>query len=49
MPEIRLRLSDVELVCQVEGEGPVVILAHGFPDYPKTFLPLMTALPLLAW
>lgn len=44
MPEIRLRLSDVEIVCQVEGEGPVVILAHGFPDCARTFRAQVPAL-----
>jgi pimeloyl-ACP methyl ester carboxylesterase len=29
---------------QGAAEAPLVILAHGFPDYPKTFLPLMERL-----
>jgi len=29
---------------QGELAAPLIILAHGFPDYPKTFLPLMSRL-----
>ena len=29
---------------QGPAEAPLIILAHGFPDYPKTFLPLMAHL-----
>ncbi|MEY4579288.1 MAG: hypothetical protein RL701_3991, partial [Pseudomonadota bacterium] len=29
---------------QGEATAPLIILAHGFPDYPKTFLPLMQRL-----
>jgi pimeloyl-ACP methyl ester carboxylesterase len=29
---------------QGEATAPLIILAHGFPDYPKTFLPLMARL-----
>lgn len=29
--------GDVRLRCRVAGEGPVVILAHGFPDDASTF------------
>ena len=41
----------VELACghftyleQGEATAPLVLLAHGFPDTPKTFLPLMSRL-----
>lgn len=29
---ITVDVGDTELACQVSGDGPVVILAHGFPD-----------------
>ncbi|GHB09917.1 alpha/beta fold hydrolase [Streptomyces termitum] len=29
---MRVRLSEVELDVEVSGEGPVVLLVHGFPD-----------------
>lgn len=40
----RVELADVDLACFVAGEGPVVILAHGFPDEPMTFRAQMDAL-----
>jgi pimeloyl-ACP methyl ester carboxylesterase len=33
----RVDTTDVSLHCEVDGEGPVVICAHGFPDGPDTF------------
>lgn len=40
----RVRLPDVELECAVSGEGPLVVLAHGFPDEPMTFRAQLDAL-----
>lgn len=40
----RVALADVDLACFVAGEGPVVILAHGFPDEPMTFRAQLDAL-----
>jgi pimeloyl-ACP methyl ester carboxylesterase len=43
--------GEVELPCghfayleQGHADAPLVLLAHGFPDHPKTFLPLMALL-----
>lgn len=44
MQSERVRLPDVELQCWVAGAGPVVILAHGFPDEPMTFRAQIEAL-----
>ncbi|MFO0695752.1 MAG: alpha/beta hydrolase [Polyangiales bacterium] len=33
----RVDLGDVTLSCQVSGEGPLVLAAHGFPDDASTF------------
>ncbi len=40
----RVALGDVDLHCAIEGEGPLVLLAHGFPDEPMTFQAQMRAL-----
>lgn len=40
----RVQLGDVDLHCWVAGEGPLVILAHGFPDEPMTFRAQLEAL-----
>ncbi len=42
----RVSLPSCELSYLELGdpEAPLVVLAHGFPDHPKTFLPLMTRL-----
>jgi len=40
----KVALGDVELSCYVAGSGPVVILAHGFPDEPMTFSAQIDAL-----
>lgn len=37
-------LGDVALACTVEGEGPLVIAAHGFPDDASTFRAQVPAL-----
>lgn len=37
-------LGDVALACAVEGEGPLVIAAHGFPDDASTFRAQVPAL-----
>lgn len=38
MPQTQvLELKDVNLVVEVHGDGPVVILAHGFPDCIRSF------------
>lgn len=39
-----LDLPDVSLSVTVEGAGPLVIAAHGFPDDPSTFDPIVPAL-----
>lgn len=39
-----VHLGDVTLACAVEGEGPVVIAAHGFPDDATTFRAQVPAL-----
>ncbi len=31
------QFDDVTLTCIVEGEGPLVVAVHGFPDSPATF------------
>lgn len=43
--------GEVELACghfayleQGHADAPLILLAHGFPDHPKTFLPLMALL-----
>src|SRR4051812_41167004 len=40
----RIDLGDVTLDCAVTGEGPVAILAHGFPDDASTFRAQVPAL-----
>ena len=34
---------------QGEATAPLILLAHGFPDYPKTFLPLMARLSMAGY
>ena len=36
--------GDVTLSCAIDGDGPVVIALHGFPDCRETFLPIVPAL-----
>lgn len=40
----RVRLPDVDLHCFVVGDGPLAILAHGFPDEPMTYRAQIDAL-----
>lgn len=37
MRATRVRLPDVDLHCFEGGTGPLVLLAHGFPDEPMTY------------
>lgn len=41
-----IRLPGAELAYFERGDpsGPLIVLQHGFPDYPKTFFPLMERL-----
>ena len=41
---VELASGHFSYLDQGDAEAPLVILAHGFPDYPKTFLPLMRSL-----
>jgi pimeloyl-ACP methyl ester carboxylesterase len=45
----RVDLGDVTLHCAVAGEGPVAILAHGFPDDAGTFRDQVPALVLAGY
>ena len=36
--------GDVTLSCAVDGEGPIVIALHGFPDSRESFRPIVPAL-----
>ncbi|MEZ4441412.1 MAG: alpha/beta hydrolase [Polyangiaceae bacterium] len=37
MALIRVEAGDATLAVEVEGEGPLIICAHGFPDGPESF------------
>src|SRR3954454_19040683 len=41
---VELTSGNFTYLEQGKAEAPLIILAHGFPDYPKTFLPLMAQL-----
>lgn len=34
---ITVRANGIDFVCLAEGEGPLVLLLHGFPDTPQTW------------
>lgn len=41
---VELTSGNFTYLEQGKAEAPLILLAHGFPDYPKTFLPLMAHL-----
>jgi pimeloyl-ACP methyl ester carboxylesterase len=41
---IELPAGRFAYLAQGDERAPLIVLAHGFPDYPKTFLPLMARL-----
>lgn len=44
MNNIELQVGGVNFVCLTQGQGPVVLLVHGFPDIPQTWDGQMRAL-----
>lgn len=42
--EVELPTGHFAYLEQGHADAPLVLLAHGFPDHPKTFLPLMAVL-----
>jgi pimeloyl-ACP methyl ester carboxylesterase len=41
---VQLPSGELAYLQQGADDAPLIVLAHGFPDYPKTFLPLMARL-----
>ncbi|HEX2675051.1 MAG TPA: alpha/beta hydrolase, partial [Polyangiales bacterium] len=44
LKRVQLPAGEIAYLEQGDENAPLVLLAHGFPDYPKTFLPLMARL-----
>lgn len=42
--EIEIQVSGIDFVCLNQGRGPLVLLVHGFPDIPQTWVSQMQAL-----
>jgi pimeloyl-ACP methyl ester carboxylesterase len=42
--EIQVHTPEVAFTCLTQGEGPLVLLVHGFPDIPQTWSAQMHAL-----
>jgi pimeloyl-ACP methyl ester carboxylesterase len=42
--EVELPTGHFAYLEQGQADAPLILLAHGFPDHPKTFLPLMALL-----
>ncbi len=44
LPRVALSSCELAYLEQGDPDAPLIVLAHGFPDHPKTFLPLMAML-----
>ena len=42
--EIEIQVNGIDFVCLTQGRGPLVLLVHGFPDIPQTWVAQMQAL-----
>ena len=47
--ELHVSTNDVDFVCLTLGDGPLVLLVHGFPDIPQSWSAQMDALSVAGY
>jgi len=47
--ELHVSTNDVDFVCLTQGDGPLVLLVHGFPDIPQSWSAQMDALSVAGY